>query len=130
MDKTDLKRYRFLCKKLNLLREEHRRALDQAYPHQVLDGMPHTTNTSDSVGKLAAKRADIIRDYEEIETSLMSKKMEIENLIDGLDDPRESVLLRLYYINGKTWQDVADEMGYSASMIFKLHKNAMRIFMH
>jgi DNA-directed RNA polymerase specialized sigma subunit len=125
MTRKDLKRYQFLCKKLSLIAEEHQRLLDQAYPGPIVDGMPHAQSKSDRVGKLSARRVDMLRDYEKIEERLMKQKMEIEAAVNGLDEEKETLVLKLYYLDGLPWKGVADKMDYGIDNIFKIHKRAL-----
>ena len=56
--------------------------------------------------------------------SLLKRELwQIEQAIDKLPQ-RENTLLRLYYIQGKTWEQVAEKMNYSVSHIHRLHRKA------
>ena len=52
---------------------------------------------------------------------------EIEHTLDVLDKdfPTEAAMLRKRYIAGKTWETIADEMGYMERNIYVLHGNAL-----
>lgn len=45
--------------------------------------------------------------------------------IDALPDPRLRELLRLRYIEGLTWERIAEKMGLSRQWVWKLHGNAL-----
>lgn len=52
---------------------------------------------------------------------------EIEHTLDVLDKdfPTEAAMLRKRYIAGKTWETIADEMGYMERNIYVLHGKAL-----
>ena len=52
---------------------------------------------------------------------------EIEHTLDilGKDFPLEAAMLRKRYIAGKTWEAIAEEMGYSLSHTYTLHGKAL-----
>ena len=45
--------------------------------------------------------------------------------IDAVDDARYRELLELYYIDGKTWEQVAEAMNYSVRNVTMLHGKAL-----
>jgi DNA-directed RNA polymerase specialized sigma subunit len=49
----------------------------------------------------------------------------IERLITGLDDPTLRLLLTKRYLLLKTWQQIADELGYSRIHVHRLHQKAL-----
>lgn len=49
---------------------------------------------------------------------------QIEQVIQRMP-PQERTLLRLYFLQGKTWEQVAEEMGYSVAHVYRLRKNAL-----
>lgn len=61
---------------------------------------------------------------EEIERRVVLRQ-EIGIAIDTLKDERQSVLLRLRYIDGKTLEQASEIMHYSYRQICRLHTNAI-----
>ena len=58
--------------------------------------------------------------YNRLARKLIAIQMEregIEELLDSVDDPEMRVIIRLYYINGLTQEQVAKEVGYSRETI-------------
>ena len=45
--------------------------------------------------------------------------------IDRVDDARQREVLELYYIDGLTWGQVAERMGYEVRQIYRLHGLAL-----
>ena len=60
--------------------------------------------------------------------ALVRKHLQAEILISKLTDAKYRCLLGLYYLSEKrtTWQQVADEMGYSEREIYNIHGNALQ----
>lgn len=57
--------------------------------------------------------------------ALCEVKSEILETISKLDDARERVALQLYYIDMRTWEEVAVEMRYSWKQLWRIRKRAM-----
>ena len=53
------------------------------------------------------------------------KRDEIERYIETLDDPKESMILQLVYVDGLTLSQAANEMKYSESTAKRIHKSAI-----
>lgn len=56
---------------------------------------------------------------------LVAVKLEISNFIDKIDNPRWQRLLRSRYVLCKDWTEVAEEMGYGISSVYRIHKQIM-----
>lgn len=53
-------------------------------------------------------------------------KAEIMETIKQVEDINLQLLLEKRYINGKSWEEIADELKYSVSGVFKLHGQALK----
>lgn len=71
----------------------------------------------DEVNKLQQERLDKIRMYRDIEERI--RQMPCEN---------EKEVLRLRYLTGMSWEDVAEEMSYSCQHIHRIHALALKNF--
>lgn len=58
--------------------------------------------------------------------ALYAVKAEILETISKLEDGRERLALQLYYIDMKSWEQVAVEMNYSWRQIMNIRKRAIR----
>ncbi len=61
-------------------------------------------------------------------TKLIYIKHSIITKIDGVENSRDRVLLKLRYIDFKTWEQIAEEMEYSVMQIHRIHKNILKDF--
>ncbi|MBQ9914559.1 MAG: DUF1492 domain-containing protein [Clostridia bacterium] len=50
---------------------------------------------------------------------------EISRAVADVEDPSHRILLTERYINFKTWEQVADSMGYDLRWVYRLHKKAV-----
>ena len=67
--------------------------------------------------------ADIIN--EKIDT-LIDLKMKVSSEIDRLDKAEHRLLLRQRYINQKSFEQIAVQMGYEIRQIHRIHGNALQ----
>ena len=126
MDKWRLSQYQALSKEIKNLKEEIARIRDSAYyTPRLIDGMPRARSNEDRIANLTAK----IITLDDILVTKLSKlvdfQIEIEEAIDTLESA-DRLLMRLRYIDGKKWDDIADEMGYSIQRVWQIHSSALK----
>lgn len=126
--KEYLKSYRRAIKReQDILDEIQRLRLDKMFPSVVNDGMPHGSSHSDlsdyaaildeQIELLKRERLEKIRCYQKIERQI--RQMENED---------EQEVLRLRYILGMKWEEVAVKMGYSWKQTHRIHSSALKNF--
>lgn len=123
--KEYLKSYRRAIKReKDILDEIQRLRTDKMFPSVVNDGMPKGSSQSDlsdyiaildeQIELLKAERLEKARCYQKIERQI--KQMENED---------EQEVLRLRYITGLKWEEVAVRMSYSWKHIHRIHSSAL-----
>lgn len=126
--KEYLKSYRRAIKReQDILDEIQRLRLDKMFPSVVNDGMPHGSSHSDlsdyaaildeQIELLKEERLEKVRCYQKIERQIWQMKNE-----------NEQEVLRLRYILGMKWEEVAVKMGYSWRQIHRIHSSALLNF--
>lgn len=60
--------------------------------------------------------------------SLVDLKAEIMSVIKSIDNLEYQTLLELRYLCFKPWEQIAIELGYSINNVFKMHRNAIKLF--
>lgn len=110
-----------------ILEEIQRLRADKMFPSLVVDGMPHGSGGGDlarymelveeQIEKLGKERLEAAEAYTGIECRIRQMKNETEKEV-----------LRLRYIRGMKWEDIAVEMGYSWKHIHRIHGSALRNF--
>ena len=56
---------------------------------------------------------------------LVNLKQEVVGAINAIPHPEQRLVLELRYLSFKTWDEIAEEMGYGVDNVFKLHKKAL-----
>ena len=122
-----LKQYRVCMVRIRKL-EEQIQELDDLMSHitpEMSSDRVQSSHPPDKLGQLVAKKVDL-------ETQLMGEidmaldaMNEIEAVIDQVPSVGYQMILQKKYIEGKTWEQVAEEVCYSSPWIWVLHKRAL-----
>ena len=75
---------------------------------------------------VAARIVDAERKLDAQIDRMIALREEIQATIARVPDERMRVLLELRYLNGRTWEDVADQMNYTTRNIYNLHAAALK----
>ena len=78
---------------------------------------------ADAINRLEELKVDCTEKMKE----LLIKKFNIDDKIDSLEQPYRNVLF-YRYTRGKSWQDVAKELGYTLDYIYDLHGEALYLY--
>ena len=124
--KEYLKSYRRAIKReQDILDEIQRLRLDKMFPSVINDGMPHGNSHSDlsdyaaildeQIELLKEERLEKVRCYQKIERQI--RQMENED---------EQEVLRMRYILGMKWEEVAVKMRYSWKQTHRIHSSALQ----
>lgn len=123
--KEYLSQYGTLNSEINAKLEQKRQLFELAA--SVAPSATHggSGNVSDKVGRTAAKLLDLEREINADIDRLVDLRREIEAVIAGVPDERLRTLLELRYINGVTFERIAEHLDLSAVQIWRLHKIAL-----
>lgn len=128
MTKEELRTYRSLKLERDKLRNLIKNLEAVMYKPRVqrLDGMPRSGAFAGSsvVENIAIKHADLLETYQQKETELLDAMQKIEQAIELLD-PTERTIIRLYYVEGLKWEEVAVELCYSWRHVHRIHGVAL-----
>ena len=90
-----------------------------------LDGMPRGGSGENYVlCEQIDEKDKLLRLYQETEAELNRQLFAIDIAIKKLE-PRERRLIRLYYMDGLTWEKVAVAMDYSWRQVHRIHGEAL-----
>ena len=78
---------------------------------QVITGMPHGSGTSDKVGRYAVRIADLRSMIDNRKARCWDELNRLNEYIDSVEDSLTRQILTLRYVNGLSWQQVADSVG-------------------
>ena len=126
--KEYLKSYRQAIKReQDILDEIQRLRLDKMFPSVVNDGMPHGSSHSDlsDYAAILDEQIDLLKE-ERLEKVRCDQK--IERQISQMENEDEQEVLRLRYILGMKWEEVAVKMGYSWKQTHRIHSSALKNF--
>lgn len=123
--KEYLKSYRRAVKReKDILDEIQRLRSDKMFPSAVNDGMPKGNSQSDLSDYIAILDEQIeFLKVERLEKARCYQKMEKQIRQMGNEDEQE--VLRLRYITGLKWEEVAARMSYSWKHIHRIHSSAL-----
>ena len=123
--KEYLKSYRRAIKReQDILDEIQRLRLDKMFPSVVNDGMPHGSSHSD-LSDYAAILDEQIELLKEERLEKVRCYQKIERQIGQMENEDEQEVLRLRYILGMKWEEVAVKMGYSWKQTHRIHSSAL-----
>lgn len=92
---------------------------------QRLDGVPRGGSGENYVTEEQIdQKAELLRLFKAKAIELAEAEGAIERAITKLE-PRERHLIRLHYIDGLTWEQVAVEMDYSWRQVHRIHGDAL-----
>lgn len=120
MERRTLRQYRAILAEINDLEKEKQLILDRYLAPASLSGMPSLHNNGDKIGNVVARREKYQRLIDKKLDELIELREQIEKAIEDLsaDDRR---IMRLYYIDGKSWEQVAVDLHYSIYRIWHKH---------
>ena len=126
--KEYLKSYqRSVKREQDILDEIQRLRMDKMFPSIVNDGMPHGSSQRD-LSDYIATIDEMIEDLKTERLKRAKRQQEIEHQIRQMKDEDEQRVLRLRYIKGLKWEEVAVEMGYSWRRTHDIHSKALKNF--
>ena len=126
--KEYLRQYGQIEREIERLLEERQRWVDLATRiTPAYSDAPAGSQNSD--GKIPAAVEQIIRWEDELEhrvKALITLRQEIDGVFRRLENPDYRTVLQLRYIQGLTWEKVAEEMHYSYQWVCILHGRALQ----
>lgn len=126
--KEFLRRYRE-CERREqeILEEIQRLRADRMFPSSVNDGMPKGSQQSDLSDYMVLLDEQIDRLKQERLEKARTRD-QIDLAIRRMENPDEQRVLRLRYLWGFKWEEVAVKMSYSWKQIHRLHSSALDNF--
>lgn len=86
-----------------------------------------SSNSTDAM-KIIDKIIDLEKEINTDIDNLVDLKKEARKKINKLSDSRYIAVLTEYYINCKTWGQVAKDTGYDLRWVYRLHSKALQAF--
>ena len=130
MTKQELQEYRKIEKEIKELRSTMREVESRIYSPRIpkLTGMPSAQNTEPGSAqeRTATALFELREQYEETVERLVRKRMRIETAIELVGDPICRRILRMRYIDGRSWKAIIARINASERYVFKMHGVALQ----
>ena len=111
MNLAELNKHYNKLQKIIKLKEMYEILYAKSLGCQKIDGMPHGSGVGDKVAILAIELADIKSRLEYLQQDVKDSQYSIENFLQTVDDDTIRLALRLRYLYGYNWYEVADLYG-------------------
>lgn len=120
-----LRRYQWDLQELEQMDRELAQLRLKALPGGIsYDGMPHGSGDNKAdLANYAATLDDFLTQTGERRQFLLTEIRAIKRAIEAVPVQRSRILLRHIYINGMSWDDAAEAMGYSSGYVKRALKS-------
>jgi len=128
--KEDLKNFLRLSKELTRIRKKITEIQEivnkpRASDLSVAPTQPKKRGKPEDFTNILAKLIDLQNFYNQRQEFVISEQLRIEKIIAMLSDPIERTIISSKYIDGMSWDDVAEAVSYERSHVFRLHNSAI-----
>lgn len=90
------------------------------------DGAPGSPNVGNAAYTRLIEKIALLEEKINVQIDeMVSVQAEIREVINAVEDRDERLLLRLRYIEHRSWSRIAEEMRYSEKQCYRLHKSAL-----
>lgn len=83
------------------------------------------TSPDDQVSRIMAEVADLDRQIQELRQNQASQILEVSEMIEQLDDPREVTILSAYFVGRISVREIAERLNYSIQHIYDLRSRGV-----
>lgn len=127
--KEYLETYRIMQTRINVLMAEIERLRTEAESVSInLDGLPKGSAYDDKTARLVAQMADCESTLQAEMGTLWIRRMKIIDELGQLKNHKHQRILHLRYIECKSWEHIAVEMGITWRHCYRLHGSALNEF--
>lgn len=127
--KARLRSYRYLLKESERIEEEleYWRSKSERMTREMC-GQPSGSGSGDKVSASVEKILELEEKLSQKHADLMERKAQIEAAIDSLSNETYRLILKLKYINGNTWEQIAVKLDCTYRWVLYLHGRALQSF--
>ncbi len=79
---------------------------------------------TDRIGNLVAKIVELQSLLERKQADILQRRLLVERAIEELE-PGDRRLIRLRYVRGLAWNEVAEELGYCTRQVIRIHQQVL-----
>lgn len=114
--------------KVNRLEQEALYTKAQGCGSITIGEKVQTTRHDDVMAQAIAELEDLKAKYNDMLEEYLRIRKQASQIIDMIEDHRHQNVLRLRYCAGETYEEIADQLHYSADHIKRLHRDALDKF--
>ena len=123
---SDLQQYRKIKREVRHLQELIAAESRIFFPRiPTLTGMPHGSGATDRLGEEVARYLDRLKQLSDKVADLQLTLTIIEDAVESLADADERDILRMRYMTGETWKEIAYKSALSVSTCKRIHNRAL-----
>lgn len=128
--KEYLRQYRNIMLQIKDLRDQERslREVTMSAPIQQLSDMPKGSTSKSDLSDIMIKYERVQAKIQDKMCEALEKRLEIEDAILDISDPKAAEVLRMRYIELKKWEEIASRLGYSLKQIHRIHGKGLDLF--
>jgi hypothetical protein len=90
------------------------------------DGMPRAKGGTTDLSRYIEQVANLEEWIDDKRNELIDKQSKITEAINSLDDDDECTVMTEKYLNGKTWEQVAEDNGFAWMTMHRIHGRALK----
>lgn len=102
--------------------------LDKMCPSIVIDDMPRGVGGHSDLSDYIVKVDELLEVLRMSMEERIELRREIIRKVESMSNETEKLVLRLRYIQMKTWEELAAQIGYSWQHVHKIHGKALQHF--
>lgn len=124
---SELYQYRFLLKEIEKQEEELellRTKAEKTTP--TISDTPRQTGVSNRIGTYGVLIADLTKEIEKNIAECQQLRLEIERYINSIPDSETRLILRMRFIEGEGFREIAAELGFSVQTAFARYQKFIK----
>lgn len=90
------------------------------------DDMPRAKGETADLSRYIEQMADLEEQIDDMRMELLDKQIKITSAINALNDDDECTIMTEKYLNGKTWEQVAEDNGFAWRTMHRIHGRALK----
>lgn len=86
-------------------------------------GTPNVSSLQDTICRIVDLEVELSRSIDQ----LIELRREMMHAIDAVPNAEYRTLLSMRYLSFRSWQDIAESMGYNEKYVYELHGKALKM---
>lgn len=125
MTERELEQFRTLHLEIKSI-EARIAELDKTIRSPIISDMPYTHSNKSSIEEYVIKNDKLLSYYNKRLLELRKEEEKLYNYIDGVQDDKVRVIMRMRYIDGMKWEEIATTLNYERTNPHKIVKKYLK----